>query len=258
MINLSIKLYLLLWLFISGALFIIPELSLGPNAASYYSNIIQIASSAITAILCWRTMLVFEHNDPMRLVWLLIGAGVFSWCIGEILYAGYIFIHSGAETPYPWYSDIGFLLIQPLIIIALFIFTRAIAITPPTWGIILSIIVLIIALTISIKTSYENLLQASSDVERLAEISYMLFDPILIFVTVLTASVPGSGQLAYPWWFCFVGLTMYYLSNVVFNIQTAQEIYISGTWTDLGWPLSFTLIGMSAMLVYNMLHHHED
>ena len=257
MFTLSIGFYLFFWLLTSSMLFIVPELNLGEHAASYYSNIIQIISSFITAILCWRTMLVFERSDAMRWVWLLMGAGVFSWCIGETLYAGYIFFHNGTETPFTWYSDIGFLLFQPFIVIALFTFAKAISVKPPGWGIILSILILTFALYISFQFSYDNLMQDGTDIERLTTISYMLFDPILIAATVLTASLLSGGQLAYPWWFCSAGLTLYYLSNLLFNILSAQDTYVSGTWADLGWPLSFTLIGIAAMLVFNMLNNNE-
>lgn len=257
MFTLSISLYLFFWLIVSGILFVIPELNLGENAASYYSNIIQIIASATTGILCWRTMFIFERNDPMRQVWLLMGAGVFSWCIGQVLYAGYIYVHNGTEPPYLWYSDIGFLLIQPFIVIALFTFARAISVPPPIWGIALSTLILIAALMISFQNDYVNLMQATYDLERLSIIAYMLFDPILVATTVLTASLLSGGQLAYPWWFCSAGLMLYYLSNLLFNLLSAEGIYVSGTWADLGWTLSFTLIGIAAMLVYNVLHHED-
>jgi hypothetical protein len=254
MFSLSIGFYLLIWLTASSILFIIPELNLGNNAASYYSNIIQIISSFTTAILCWRTIFIFKRKDPMRSIWLLIGIGVFSWCIGEVFYAGYIFINDGAETPFPWYSDIGFLMIQPFIVLALFKFIKTMSIFPPIWGIILALMVLMGALFITFELEYASLLQSNNDAERLAVMAYMLFDPILIATTVLTASLLGGGRLAYPWWFCSAGLSLYYASNLFQLFGVAEGTYVSGTWTDLGWPLSFALIGVATMLVYNMLH----
>jgi len=258
MFTLPIILYLTFWIVASGMLFVIPEFNLGENAASYYSNIIQIISSSITAVLCWRTISIFERNDPMRLVWLLMGMGVFNWCVGEILYAGYIFVHNGTETPYTWYSDIGFLLFHPFVVAGLIVFARAISVPPPVWGIALSVTTLIIALTISFNFSFVNLMQATYDLERITIVAYMLFDPILVATTVLTASLLTGGQLAYPWWFCSIGLILYYMSNVLFNILSAQGTYVSGIWSDLGWPLSFALIGIAPMLVYNMFNNSVE
>lgn len=247
-------LYLAIWIVISGLLFVVPEFNLGENAASYYSNLIQITSALISTILCWRTMATFERSDPMYLVWLFIGAGVFSWCIGQSLYTGYVILSNGAEAPYPWYSDIGYLGIAPLIVTGLLIFIRAISVPPPTWGITLSVTLFIISLIASMQLLYPNFRAASSSIEYLAVMGYMLFDPILLTVTILTASLMAGGQLAYPWWFCFGGLILYYLANLILHFQLAQNQYVSGSWMDLGWVLSFTLIGVAAMLVYDMLN----
>lgn len=251
-------LYLIFWVIMSGLLFAVPQFDLGPNAASYYSNLMQSISALSGAILCWRTMAICERSDPMYLVWLFIGAGVFSWCMGQSLYTGYVILNNGAELPYPSVADIGYLLIQPFIVIALLIFIRAIAVPPPIWGMALSIALFIIALAISVQLLYPNLLEASSSIVSLVVIMYMSFDPILLAVTVLTASLMAGGQLAYPWWFCLGGLMLYYLSNVIFHFQLAQNLYISGSWVDLGWILSFVLIGIAAMLVYDMLNIVEE
>ena len=250
-------LYLAFWVLMSGLLFVVPELGLGANAASHYSNIIQIVSALVCAILCWRTMAIFERNDSMYWVWLFIGAGVFSWFIGQSLYAGYVVINN-AEPPYPWYADIGYLAIQPLIVIGLIIFIRNMPISPPIWGAVLSIVLFIIAMIISIQLLYPNLIQATNDIEYITVIGYILFDPVLLAVTVLTASLMAGGQLAYPWWFCFGGLTLYYLANVIFHYQLAQNQYVSGNWVDIGWVLSFVLIGMAPMLVYDMMNVEEE
>lgn len=247
-------LYLAFWIVMSGLLFVVPELNLGENAVSYYSNFIQIMSALVCAILCWRTMAIFERSDPMYLVWLFIGAGVFSWCVAQSMYTGYVILYDGAEPSYPWYSDIGYLAIAPLIVTGLLIFIMAISVPPPTWGIALSLTLFIISLITSIQILYPNFRAASSVIEYLAVMGYMLFDPILLTVTVLTASLMAGGQLAYPWWFCFGGLILYYLADLIYHIQINQNQYVSGGWIDLCWTLSFALIGVAAMLVYDMMN----
>lgn len=246
-----INLYLFFWVFANGLLFVISELTLGTYSTAYYSNVMQLLSSFTTAVLCFNTMLAFRYNDTMRLVWLLMGAGVLSWFIGQSLYTGYIIVHNGMETPYIWYADIGFLLNQPFTVASLFMFIRAMSIAPPTWGIIFATVMLEMSLTV-FQVNYVNLLQTNTIVESLTVVLYMLFDATLIASTVLTASLLSSKCLTHPWWFCLAGLMLHYLTNVVFNIKSAQEIYVSGTWTDLGWILSFNLIGVTAILVYNM------
>lgn len=256
MFTLSIGWYVVVWVFISGFLLIVPDLGLSESAASYYSNIIMIVSSFVSAILCFRTATVFERDDPMKLVWLLMGAGVLSWSIGNILYTGHMVI-TNEEPPYPGYPDVAFLLMPPLVVAALFTFGKAISVPPPTWGIFLSTITLITALGVSVQIGYKNLMETNADIERLVIILYMSFDPILVAATVLTASLLTGGQLAYTWWFCLVGIILYYTSNLLLAIKTAQGIYVGGTWTDLGWPLAFALIGAAAMMIYNMLSNES-
>lgn len=249
--------YVLFWLVMSGILFIVPDLGLGIKAAADYSNILQILASISCLLLCLRTMAVFPRDDPMRLAWGLIGAGVLSWGIGQSLYAGYGIVNNGTEPPYIWFSDIGFLMTQPLITAALLIFARALATPPPLWGIITSLLVFFIAAGLAFNGAIDNLKDASSLIEKLAVLAYVLFDPMLLAVTIFSASLLTGGLLARPWWVCFSGLVLYFTSNRLFEMQSAQESYVSGSWVDLGWVLSFMLIGVASMMAYDMLQPED-
>lgn len=250
--------YISFWIVLCGLLFILPILGFGEQAASYYSNLIQVLSALTTAVVCWRTSSVFERGDPMRPMWALMGMGVLSWGLGQALYAGYVIFNQGEEPPYPWFSDIGFLLIQPCIFVALIIFARALDIRPPAWGILAAVIVVLGAVFFAINASQENIQKADTLIAYLAILAYVIFDPVLLGMTVLSASLLTSGMLALPWWFCFAGLILYYLSNRSFEILTAQEQYVSGSFVDLGWPLAYMLIGVAAMITYNILHPDAD
>ncbi|KOR29037.1 hypothetical protein TI03_03325 [Achromatium sp. WMS1] len=257
MITPLIAIYTGVWILLSGILFVIPVVGLGADVASYYSNAIQILATIVSTIFCIRAMKAFERGDPLRTVWGLIGIGVLSWGIGQMLYTGYIILHNGEETPYPWFSDIGFLMIQPLIIIGLGIFMKAMAVRPPIWGIISAIVVLLLSMFFAFNAIQGNLDAAETSIEYLTYVCYMIFDPILLAMTILTASLLPGGLLTRPWWFCFGGLIFYYLSNRVYDLQNAQNLYSSGSWVDLGWPFSFTLIGVAAILAYDMVNPGE-
>ncbi|KOR28288.1 hypothetical protein TI04_11350 [Achromatium sp. WMS2] len=256
-INSKIGVYIIIWLGLSGLLLAMPILGFNSNIVSYYSNLIQILSPLITAIICFRTAQAFGTKDPLYKVWLLIGAGVLSWSIGQILYTGYILVNNGAETPYPWYSDIGFLMVQPLIISALFIFINTMGVHPPTWGIAISMVLLIIFLVLALQATWPNITDSTDLAKQLASVGYAIFDPLLLATTALSASVIAGGIMASQWWTCFAGLLLYFLSNRFYDFETANDSYVSGNWPDLGWPLSFVLIGIAAMLAYNMLYPED-
>lgn len=258
MLNASMMRYIVIWILASGLLFAVPLLPLGDHAAAYYSNLIQILSAIAAAVLCLRTWQALESGDPMRLVWGLMGIGVLSWGIGQIFYTGYVLTQGGEDPPYPWFSDIGFLLMPPLIIAALGVFIRSMQVRPPVWGLVVTFLVLLGTLALSLGPFLESWREEESLAAVWVNGGYALFDPVLLATTVLSASLLSGGLLALPWWLCFGGLLLYYLSNRLFDLLSAQDLYTSGSWADLGWPLAFTLIGLAAMVTYHILALEED
>lgn len=224
-----------------------------PSLRVWYSNGLQISSAFICAILCFRAMTAFEAGDPMRKVWGLLGSGIFAWSCGALLWASYQYLHPGEETPYPWYSDIGYLTMPPLVIAGLLMLKRALQVPAPTWGILTTIWVLIIALAFQVWSSLEGLKAAENIQTYAAVIGYMVMDPFLLATTVLSASILGGGLMAMPWWVVLLGVLSIYMGDLGYNFLIAQGIYQTGMPIDLGWIIGFGCIAAAAMMNYKLM-----
>ncbi len=118
------KLAAAVWVLATLLIVVFPQLGIDPQFRLYYSNALQTLSSLISAFLCFSAMSAFPDQSPLRKVWGAIGVGVLAWGIGATIFAAYPLLNGGADTPYPYYSDIGYLLTGPFIIAGLLIFKR--------------------------------------------------------------------------------------------------------------------------------------
>lgn len=218
----------------------------------YYSNALQTLLPLAAAMLCYQTMFAFPSGSPLRKVWGLIGSGVLAWGIGATLFAAYPIFNNGAETPYPYYSDIGYLLTGPLMIIALLTFKDATGLVSPAWGKWLSGILLLGLVAIALRINWDGLL-GEGIILPLVSTGYVLFDPVLLAVTVLTASAFGGGVVGRAWWCVVGGILLYYIANQAYNYFIFIKEYATGSPVDIGWLLGFGLIAMAAVMTRNLL-----
>jgi hypothetical protein len=143
-------------------------------------------------------------------------------------------------------ADVGFLLIAPLIVIALLNFRRVSELSAPLWGKALAIVTFFVTGAFAIYYNLEGL--QSPEIGLLAtSLCYTAFDPILLTVTVLIASGFGSNRVGKAWWYVVAGIMLYYIGNLLYTALVFNETYQSGAMTDIFWPLGFGLIGLGAV-----------
>lgn len=217
-----------------------------PQVRLYYSNVLQVLSSLGCGIVCLMVMEAFPSASPLRAAWGLIGAGVVAWGIGATIFAGYPLLHGGEDTPYPYFSDIGYLLTSPLIALGLLAFKRGAGLVAPLWGKVLALMVLLVGGYWGYFANNEGL-SGEGIAMSLSSLGYMLFDPILMTVTVLTACSFTSGVVGAAWWKVVIGVALYFFANQAYTFLTLSESYMTGSWIDMGWMLGFGMIAWAAL-----------
>jgi hypothetical protein len=243
---LKVKIFAVIWVLTSLAIVMLALMDYDAMFRLYYSNGVQLFAAYVTAFLCYRTMWVFPSATPLRFVWGLVGSGVLAWALGQTYFAAYPLWHAGTDTPYPSVADVGFLLIAPLIVIALLNFRRISELSAPLWGKALAIMTFFVTGAFAIYYNLEGL--KSPDIALLAtSLCYTAFDPILLTVTVLIASGFGSNRIGKAWWYVVAGIMLYYIGNLLYTALVFNESYASGAMTDIFWPLGFGLIGLGAV-----------
>ena len=212
-----------------------------------YSNGTQLVAAYLSAFFCFRTCLIFPSGSPLRQVWGLISGGVLAWAMGQTYFWLYSVLNQGQETPYPSLADIGFLLIGPLVVVALLRFRHASGLSAPTWGGVSSLLLLVVSCIVATNYNWEGI-ESSDLMLRFVSIAYALSDPMLLAVTVWVASGFGRGTIARSWWYVVVGVISFFVANQIYSFMVFNETYESGAMSDVFWPLGFGLIALGAVL----------
>ena len=246
------RILLILWLASAAGLVLLAVMNVDPQIRMYYSNVIQTLVSFISGALCITSSNVFPAQSPLRTAWKLIGAGIIAWAAGSSIFSGYPLLNNGAETPYPYYSDIAFLLTSPLIVLGLYLFKRAADLDTPAFGLILSLAVLIAAAYWGYIGNAEGMEDPSITV-KLVSMGYAFFDPILLAFGVLIATSFRGGLVGRAWWYVLGGILLYYIANQVYSYLSLKELYQTGSLIDLGWIIGYGLIGCGALTTRKMM-----
>lgn len=246
------KLVAFVWVALSLALMVLAFMDYDEQFRLYFSNAQQTASSLIAAYLCLRTWAAFPSGSPLGKAWGLIGAGVLSWGIGATIFGAYPLLHGGQDTPYPYYSDIGYLATSPLITAGLLLFKRTTGLVTPGWGKLLALVFLLLFGYWSFTANREGLLEGDF-ATQLSSLCYTLFDPILLGATVLLATSFRGGVVGRAWWYVVVGVVLYFFANQLYTYLVLAETYVTGEWIDVGWMLGFGLIAWAAVITRQML-----
>jgi hypothetical protein len=242
----------IVWLILCAFIPLFYYMTLLQEVGFYYSIALQILAPLVASGLCYYTLGAFAPRDPMRKVWGFLGSAVMAWGIGALLFALYPLLHEGAETPYPWYSDIGYLSMIPLAVTALLIFKQSLRIQAPLWGITLALALFAATVGFSAWLIGYGYAEAESTLLFVVDWTYIVLDPLLLGMTALTASVLAGGSAARPWWFVLVGLFAYFVGDIAYVHLTAAEVYATGHPIDISWPLGFGFIAMAAVMTREM------
>ena len=236
------------WIILSVPLALFPLLDVDQQFAFNYSLLMQIITPIAAAAFCYITAIVFPKGDAMRRVWMLLGAGMLCWGIGAILFAVYPLIYGGQETPYPWYSDIGYLFMAPFVLTAFFVFKKSLYVEIPVWGLMTAVVFFLVALTLSIVINFSKLVGSDSFFLFVVTLLYTVGDPLLLGGTVVTGSILAGGAVGRPWWFVLIGLVLYYAADLAYTSLVASGQYATGNAIDTGWLLGFGCIAVAASM----------
>lgn len=247
------KLGAVIWVGATMLLTVFPLMGTDPQFRLYYSNALQTLSSLIAAFLCFSAMSAFPDQSPLRKVWAAIGIGVLAWGIGATIFATYPLLNAGAETPYPYYSDIGYLLTGPFIIVGLLIFKKSLGLETPLWGMALSLALLLISGYFAYKANWEGVMDPDLAM-KVTALGYLVFDPVLLAVTILTASSFSGGEVGKAWWYVVIGILLYFIANQAYTYLVGLETYATGHPVDVGWMLGFGFIAWAAVKTRNLMN----
>jgi len=184
-------------------------------------------------------------NSRERGAWVLIGAAVLSWGVGNTIWTfGYV---GSAAPPYPSIADVFWLAVYPPVYVALLLLlrSRAGAVRRSVWldGVIASLAVAAVGTAVV----FQAVLDATSGSKAAiaTNLSYPLADLTTIALVVWVLAVSGW-RIGRAWALIAAGLLVFSVSDCLYLFQTAAGSYVAGGATDLGWVGGCVLLAWAA------------
>jgi two-component system, cell cycle response regulator len=255
-----------------------PGLDAGPLTSRFAHDVVLLASSALILVRA-------RGAGKERLAWLLIGAGVLAWSLGELHYTVFLWDAEVIAIPSP--ADIGYLLLPPLVLAGIVLLLRARARSVPRtlWvdGVIAGLAVAALSAALVFQTVLDNVEGNAAAVAT--NLAYPLGD--LVLLSLIVGALAGTGwRLDRTWMLLAIGVSTFWLADSLYLVKTAEGTFTSGGPVDTGWwaglflvaaaawqkpparvrapqgeslrliavPLGFGLIGL-ALLVYGCVEH---
>ncbi len=236
-----------IWLMLIVGQLVLPLVDFDPQARLYFSNVVQLVTSLGGALICFLAVLTLPTSSPFRRGWLLIALGIAAWGLGQGIFALYPLSNNGEDPPYPYYSDIGFLLCNPLIAMGLLTFYRSMGLTAPVWGKALSVVLFVGLGYWCYRANAEGLVSGEFWLV-VVSFGYAALDPLLVAIAIFVASsFRAATDLGRSWWMVVVGAVIMVIGNQVWSYLVLIEVYQTGSIVDISWPVAFGLMAWAAV-----------
>ncbi len=148
------------------------------------------------------------------------------------------------ETPFPAWSDVGYLLFYPAVLAAIAVAARreirGVA-SAVWWDSALGSLGAATALAVLLGPVVDAAAQGTSLAAVVVALAYPLFDLLLVAAAVGVVTLQGLRVHRY-WLPLLVGLMVFTVSDVIYALRVAQDAYEIGTPLDAGWAIGLALI----------------
>jgi two-component system, cell cycle response regulator len=180
-----------------------------------------------------------------RLAWILMGAAVVSWGVGNTIWT--FTVANDPNAPFPSIADIGFLGLYPpaYIAIVLLLASRAGRLRGSLWldGVIGGLAVAALGTAVVFQAVLDAI--GGSPAAVATNLAYPLADVTLIALVVWALAVTGW-RPGRAWGLIATGLLVFSISDCLYLFETARGSYVYGSPTDLGWIAGGLLLGWAA------------
>jgi len=210
---------------------------LGPFSSRFAHDVVLVVAAGICL-----ARGVFVARE--RAAWLLIGAGVTAWTLGEIYYTAVLWYDSSPPIPSP--ADAGYLLFPPLALTGMLVLVRRRAHLRPALlvdGIAAALSVSALSAAIVFQAVLKH--AEGEPVAVATSLAYPIADLVLLAVGVGALATTGW-RLDRTWVLLAGGVLVFWFADSMYLVRTAEGVYESGGWFDLGWWLGLLLIAVAA------------
>lgn len=180
-----------------------------------------------------------------RTGWTLIGAGLLAWSVGDLYYT--LFLWDNHDVPVPSPADIGYLATIPLVFAGLILVMRCrMANVPRTlWadGITAAFAVASVSAAVVFQAVLSTV--GGRPVVVATTLAYPLGD-LLLLGLVMAAFTLNGWRMDRTWALLGLGIVVFWITDSLYLVGTAQGWYEVGGVIDAGWWLGILLIALAA------------
>jgi serine phosphatase RsbU (regulator of sigma subunit) len=196
------------------------------------------------------------NNQPaaitaQRLAPVLLGMGILCYVLGQMYFTFYDLVLRQVP-PYPSIADVAYLIEYPFFLLGILLLpARPIPVASRTRIALDGLMVMTAALTFSWYFVLGPVIQQGSEtaVAKVVSAAYPLADIVLIACLVILALRPGENALRVAAYLLALGLLFVVVLDSIYGYQTLNDLYVTGTILDVGWPAAYMLIGLGALAV---------
>jgi hypothetical protein len=234
----------------------------GVEGSELLTGVIANAGSLVTvgfaaAMTLWAA-LQFKSHEPLRRQWLLIGLGMLSYFIGDLIWAYYEVV-LGIDVPFPALPDVFRMLMFPLVAAGIGLAIRSFSgLLDIRRSIVLAAVFTMLAMIALWNPVFKPAIAETEATWTAMALGvlYPVFDLWLLLFPALALAIPlpefAGGRIAWAWWTVAFGGVAFCASDTMFLVLTNTGSYHTGNPIDLGWWLGSAAIATGASIVVDV------
>src|SRR5437764_292308 len=177
----------------------------------------------------------------------LLGLGVLSFAVGQGIWAIYeLVLH---QPPFPSWADVGYLSAYPFLLLGVLLLpTRPIPLAACTRVVMDALMTMTAVVTFAWYFILgPTLLQgAESALARIVGTAYPIFDLVLVFCLIVLSARSSDRPMRRVMHMLALALGIIVVTDCIFDLQNLQGTYATGGLVDVGWPLGYMLVALTA------------
>ncbi len=210
----------------------------------------------VTLALFYASIYSYFHEKRVYLAWLILAISRLDFTIADGIWAYMEVVLK--QSPFPSVADYFYIAYYPLFLLGIFLLP-SIKFTPSERikMILDTGIVMISAILIFWSLIIAPTIQESGDIDSLSlalSVAYPVADLILLFAVLELLFKRIYQKRHTPLLFLAGGIITLILTDAIFFRQTVEQTYFAGGLLDIGWPLSYVLIGLAGLSQVDAIH----
>ncbi|HLL40523.1 MAG TPA: hypothetical protein VK357_12785, partial [Rubrobacteraceae bacterium] len=189
----------------------------------------------------WRWGASRTDNQPaimagQRLAPVLLGMGILSYALGQIIYTYYELVLHRAPS-FPSFADIGYLIEYPFFLLGILLLpARPIPVASRARVALDGLMTMTVAVTFSWYFILGPVVQQGSEtvLAKIVAMAYPLADIVLITCLLILALRPSEYALRRAVYLLALGLIFLVVADSIYGYQTLNQSYVTGTILDVG------------------------